>query len=99
LSLQASSPGQRFLVKEYGLNQLKKCCVDRLSRHALPDKEPVVWVFFYGSYSSRPDDPFFTSSALYVRRRSAVVAGAAREFTRRRRSRWEHKASAWKDIS
>src|SRR5215469_5475327 len=36
LSLQASSPGERFFVKEYGLNQLKKCCVDRLSRQDKP---------------------------------------------------------------
>src|SRR6516162_4467669 len=27
-----------------------------------------------------------------VRRRSAVVAGAAREFTRRRRSRWQYRS-------
>ena len=33
LGLIEYSPGQRFFVKEYGLNQLKKCCVDRLSRH------------------------------------------------------------------
>src|SRR5262252_6288836 len=36
LGLIEYSPGQRFFVKEYGLNQLKKCCVDRLSQHAKP---------------------------------------------------------------
>ena len=33
LGLIEYSPGQRFFVKNYGLNQLKRCCVDRLSRH------------------------------------------------------------------
>jgi len=41
-----------------------------------------------------PDDPFFASSALYIRTRSAVVAGHRSEFTRTRRLRWQHRVSA-----